>query len=141
MGLNLALAAQATTSAVGGLLSFLPTILMFVVLIYFMVIRPQKKRQQSAKTLLESLGVGDKIQTIGGFIGEVTEMDGDEFVILSEGSKLRVKKNAVAIRLSSVEPIESLKAPKVEKSKPVLEKSKPKGEEEKEDFKIEDFEI
>ena len=131
MSLGFALVEQAATSATGGLISFLPTILMFGALIYFMIIRPQKKRQQSAKTLLESLEVGDKVQTIGGFIGEVIEMDTDEFVILSEGSRLRVKKNAVAIRLNAVEQPEITS----------ISKEKASKETDDEDFKIEDFEI
>lgn len=123
MGLNLALVAPAAN---GGILSFLPTILMFVVLIYFMIIRPQKKRQTEAKNLLASLKVGDKVQTIGGFIGELLEINDDDFVILSEESKLRIKKSAVAIRLNAEEAT-------------VVSTST--EEEDDEDFKIEDFEI
>lgn len=108
------------------LLDFLPSILLFVVLIYFMIIRPQKKRQQNAKSLMASLKVGDKIQTIGGFIGEILVMEEDEFVIMSEDSKVRIKKNAVAIRLTS----------DVEEAAPVVENN-----DDDEDFDIEDFEI
>lgn len=135
MGLNLALAGA--TAPAGGLLSFLPTILMFVVLIYFMIIRPQKKRQKNAQTLLESIRIGDKVQTIGGFIGEITEMGTDEFVLLSENSKLRIKRNAVAIKLNAneVTEVQVSEAPVTEA--PVIEAT----DADDEDFKIEDFEI
>jgi preprotein translocase subunit YajC len=77
---------------------------------------------------MAALKVGDKIQTIGGFIGEILVMEEDEFVILSEETKLRVKRNAVAIRLTETE-VEEVAA---------IETT---TEEEDEDFQIEDFEI
>lgn len=124
--LNLALLTQ--TSAAGGLLSFLPTMLIFGALIYFMIIRPQKKRQDNQTKLMSSIQVGDKIQTIGGFIGTILSMEDDEFVVLSEESKLRVKRNAVAIRLTeTAEPVA------------VLEDSK--DDDDDDDFKIDGFEI
>ncbi|MEY3418994.1 MAG: hypothetical protein RJA46_765 [Pseudomonadota bacterium] len=57
----------------GGLMSFLPLILMFAVL-YFIMIRPQMKRQKETKAMLESLAVGDEIVTVGGIIGKVTAL-------------------------------------------------------------------
>jgi len=126
MVLNLALLTGAT-SAGGGIMQILPTMLLFAVLLYFMIYRPQKKRQQNAQNLLSSLSVGDKIQTIGGFIGEILVMEEDEFVILSEETKLRIKKNAVAIRVNPVTETVSETAPVVE--------------DEDDDFKIDDFEI
>lgn len=124
--LNLALVTNAAAGAAGGLMSFLPTMIIFAVLIYFMIIRPQKKRQTTQQNLMSSLQVGDKVQTIGGFIGEILVIDNDEFIIMSEESKLRIKKNAVAIRLTET----------------VVEAQVVKDEEEDDDdFKIEDFEI
>ncbi len=123
MGLNVAL----FTAASGSILSMLPTIIIFGALLYFMIIRPQKKRQQNAQNLLNSLKVGDKVQTIGGFIGEIIVMEDDEYVILSEESKLRIKKNAVAIR---VNPITETEEPK-----PV------EDDNDDDDFKIDGFEI
>ena len=52
----------------GGLMSFLPLILMFAVL-YFIMIRPQMKRQKETNAMLESLSVGDEVVTVGGIIG------------------------------------------------------------------------
>lgn len=117
--------------AAGGLMSFLPSILLFLALIYFMIIRPQKKRQQSAKELMASLKVGDTIQTIGGFIGEIVEMEEDEFVILSEETKMRIKKNAVAIKINPMAPL----------AEPTNEKKSSKKDDDDDDFDIEDFEI
>jgi|LGVF01.2.fsa_nt_gb preprotein translocase subunit YajC len=127
MVLNLALL---TASPVSGLIGMLPTLALFGVLLYFMIYRPQKKRQQNAQNLLSSLQVGDKIQTIGGFTGEIVKMEDDEFIIVSEESKMRIKKNAVAIRVDATVEIEE----SVEVDTPVVD-------DEDDDFKIEDFEI
>lgn len=127
MGFNLAL----FTAPAGGLLGMLPTIVIFGALLYFMIIRPQKKRQQNAQNLLNSLKVGDKVQTIGGFIGEIIKMEDDEYVILSEDSKVRVKKNAVAIRVNPVIETETDTEP------PTVDNDN----DDDDDFKIEDFEI
>ena len=117
-------------SAASGIMSFLPSILLFGALIYFMIIRPQKKRQQSAKELMSSLNVGDIVQTIGGFVGEIIAVENDEFVILSEETKLRIKKNAVAIRINP-NVVEQTQAEAVKTS----------TEDDDEEFNIEDFEI
>lgn len=70
-------AAGAETS----LMSFLPIILMFVVL-YFLMIRPQMKRQKELKTMLESLKVGDEVVTAGGLLGTLTKV-GDQYVTVA----------------------------------------------------------
>lgn len=114
-------------SAGSSLMSLLPSVLLFGALIYFMIIRPQKKRQQSAKDLMAGLKVGDTIQTIGGFIGEILVMDGDEYIILSEETKMRIKKNAIAIRID----------PNTAADAPVNAAS----DDDDDDFSIEDFEI
>lgn len=131
MGLNLALVEQATTTS-GGIMSLLPPLVMFGALMYFMVIRPQKKRQEKTKNLMGSLQVGDTIQTIGGFIGDIDEVDVDEFVIISEGTKLRIKKNAVAIKLNENANVSEIELKKVE---PEV------NDNDEEDFQVEDFEI
>ncbi len=112
----------------GGLVQFLPTMVIFGLLLYFMIYRPQKKRQQNQQNLLDSLKVGDKIQTIGGFIGEIVDTDNDEFIIESASSKLRIKRSAVALKVGphTVE----LETPKKETA-----------ETDDEDFNIDDFEI
>ena len=68
--------AQAAPAAdpTGGLMSFLPIILMFAVL-YFLMIRPQAKRQKEQKAMLESIKSGDEVVTIGGILGRVTKVN------------------------------------------------------------------
>ncbi|NBS10939.1 MAG: preprotein translocase subunit YajC, partial [Burkholderiaceae bacterium] len=66
-----AFAQSAPAGDAGGLMSFIPLILMFVVL-YFIMIRPQMKRQKEMKAMLEALAAGDEVITVGGILGKVT---------------------------------------------------------------------
>lgn len=75
---------------------FLPLILIFVVF-YFFIIRPQKKKEDDRKTMIAAVKKGDKIVTIGGVHGTVTQVD--ETSVLAQvdsNTKLRIEKNALA---------------------------------------------
>lgn len=76
-------------------MSFLPIILMFVVL-WFIMIRPQMKRQKETKTMLEALAKGDEVVTSGGILGKVTKV-ADQYVTVevAPNTELTVQKNAV----------------------------------------------
>jgi preprotein translocase subunit YajC len=64
---------------------------------WFMLIRPQRRRQQEAQQLLQSLAVGKEIVTAGGLYGRVTSVEGDEVrVEIAAGVEVRVAKRAVA---------------------------------------------
>ncbi|WP_439444266.1 preprotein translocase subunit YajC [Listeria aquatica] len=77
-----------------GLLTFLPIILM-IVLFYFLLIRPQQKRQKEVANMQNSLAKGDKIITIGGLHGVVDAIE-DSIVILKCGNaKLTFDRNAI----------------------------------------------
>ena len=60
------------------LMSMLPLVLMFVVL-YFVMIRPQMKRQKEHRSMIEALAKGDEVATAGGVLGKVTKL-GDVYV-------------------------------------------------------------
>lgn len=75
-------------------LSFLPLILL-IVLFYFMLIRPQRKRDKADKQMRESLVAGDRICTIGGIVGKIVQVNDDEIVLETSGNKMRFKKWAV----------------------------------------------
>lgn len=79
--------------------SFLPIILMFVVL-YFVMIRPQMKRQKEQKAMMDALAKGDEVITAGGVAGKVTKV-ADAFITLeiSQGVEMQVQKNAVTTLL------------------------------------------
>ena len=84
-----ATAAEGEPTAVAGIASMLPTLLFLVVMIvvfYFMLIRPQKKKDKAVKDMLANLKVGDRICTIGGIYGTVTGLREDS-VTLSVGAQ------------------------------------------------------
>ena len=71
----------------------------FVVIFYFFIIRPQKKRQKAQDNLLSSLNKGDQIVTIGGFFGTIREVKDDSLVVeVADGVKMRILKSAVATK-------------------------------------------
>ena len=72
--------------------SVLPIVLL-IVLFYFLLIRPQEKKD---KAMRDSLVVGDHICTIGGIVGKVVKIDEDELVLeTSGGTRMRFKKWAI----------------------------------------------
>ena len=71
-------------TVMGMIMSFLPFVLI-IVLLYFMMIRPQRKREKEAKAMLNALKVGDKVVTIGGICGKVSKIK-DEFVWIETGN-------------------------------------------------------
>ena len=87
--------AAAPESFLGSLGSMLPLVLMFVVL-YFVMIRPQMKRQKEHKAMIEALAKGDEVVTAGGMLGKVTKL-GETFVHVevASGVELQVQRSAV----------------------------------------------
>ncbi len=73
----------------GGLLGFLPLILIFVIF-YFLLIRPQQKRAKEQKSMLDNLKKGDKIITSGGVYGVIEEVK-QQTVIVKIAENVRVK--------------------------------------------------
>ena len=76
-------------------ISLLPLVLMFVVL-YFVMIRPQMKRQKEHKAMIDALAKGDEIVTAGGFLGKVSKL-GDVHigVELADGLEVQLQRSAV----------------------------------------------
>ena len=79
----------------------LPSFLMLAVfmgLMYFLLIRPQRKREKEISEMRASLGVGDEIVTIGGIVGKVVKIGEEELVIQvgSDKTKILVKKWAIS---------------------------------------------
>lgn len=88
-----------TSTAPSGITDFLPLLILIVVfggIFYFMLIRPQRKRQQQMTQLIDSLKRGDAVVTAGGIHGEI-ESIGDTSAVLTieDGSKLRVAKSSI----------------------------------------------
>ena len=75
--------------------SMLPLVLMFVVL-YFVMIRPQMKRQKETRNMLSALAKGDEVATAGGVLGKVTKL-GDIYVgvEIANGIEIQVQRSAI----------------------------------------------
>lgn len=72
------------------LIQFGPLVLIFLVF-YFMVIRPQNKKQNEIKDMRANLKVGDRAQTIGGIIGKIIVIKEDFVVIETSGDKNKME--------------------------------------------------
>ena len=92
--------AQTAPAAAGGdvgssLMSMLPLVLMFVVL-YFVMIRPQMKRQKEHRSMIDALAKGDEVATAGGLLGKVTKLgDSHLGVEIADGVEVQLQRNAV----------------------------------------------
>ena len=77
------------------ILTFLPLVLIFVVF-YFLLIRPQQKRQKEHKAMVEALSTGDEIVTSGGVLGKITQI-GEQFVSVevADGVVLKIQRHTV----------------------------------------------
>ncbi|MDD2452532.1 MAG: preprotein translocase subunit YajC [Aminobacteriaceae bacterium] len=83
----------------GSLMGMLFPLAIFVVIFYFFIIRPQKKRQRAQDQLLASLTRGDQVVTIGGFFATIREVKEDSIVVeIADGVKVRILKSAVATK-------------------------------------------
>ena len=88
--------------------------LIFLVLLvgifYFMLIRPQKRRVDQHRTLIESLGLGDEIVTIGGIFGTIKNIHDDDIELeIASGTVIRIVKTAVARQVT--EDIDEVEEP------------------------------
>ena len=100
MLISSAFAQTAPAAAAGGdvmtsLSGMLPLILMFVVL-YFVMIRPQMKRQKEHKAMIDALAKGDEIATAGGLLGKVTKLaDATVSIEIAAGVEVQLQRQAV----------------------------------------------
>ncbi len=99
MFISNAYAQAAAAGPESSLMSFLPIVLMFIVL-YFLMIRPQMKRQKEQKAMMEALAKGDEVITAGGIVGKVSKVT-DAYVTLEvgNGTEIVVQKAAVSTLL------------------------------------------
>jgi len=82
----------------GGGMTMLLMIGAIILVFYFFMIRPQQKKQKQMQNFREALKRGDKIVTIGGIHGKITDVQEGTFIIeVEDGVKLKIEKAAVAI--------------------------------------------
>ena len=92
--------AQTAPAAAGGdmqssLMSMLPLVLMFVVL-YFVMIRPQMKKQKEHKAMIDAIAKGDEVVTAGGVLGKIAKL-GESYVGLevTSGVEVQIQRSAI----------------------------------------------
>ncbi|MDD3518373.1 MAG: preprotein translocase subunit YajC [Chromatiales bacterium] len=88
--------AQGGQAQAGGGMEFLIMIVVFFVIMYFMIIRPQTKRAKEHRQMVETLSKGDEVITGGGIIGRITEV-GESFVKVevADGVVFNVQKQSI----------------------------------------------
>lgn len=102
-----AYAQAAGGGAAGGLIGFVPILLIFVIM-YFLMIRPQQKKMKEHKAMVAALRRGDQVVTSGGMIGKVVKVGEPEIEVeLAPNVKVRVLRNTVAQVISKTEPAEA----------------------------------
>ncbi|WP_081850159.1 preprotein translocase subunit YajC [Ruminococcus sp. HUN007] len=111
----LAEAAAGSEGAYSGMISMLITFVPLIAVFYFLIIRPQQKRDKQDKEMRQNIAIGDEIITIGGIIGLVVRQTDDTLVIEtgSDRSKLRIQKSAVKENVTANERMQA--AAKAEK--------------------------
>jgi preprotein translocase subunit YajC len=77
------------------LMSMLPLVLMFVVL-YFVMIRPQMKKQKEHRAMIDALAKGDEVATAGGLLGKVTRIGESNIALeIANGIEVQLQRSAV----------------------------------------------
>lgn len=83
----------------GQLTSFIGMIVLLFGIMWFLVIRPQRKRDRERREMLEALRKNDRVLTVGGIYGTIRSIKGDDMVLLvdeSSNTKLRVSRSAIS---------------------------------------------
>lgn len=96
----------------GEILRTLVPIILMVAIFYFLLIRPQRKRDKAERDMRNSIQVGDEISTIGGFIGKVVRMKDETLVIETSADRTKLKLYRWAIRGKEAAPVDKIEEPK-----------------------------
>jgi preprotein translocase subunit YajC len=77
--------------------SFLIVMVLLLVVMYVLMIRPQRQRQRDHQSLIEGAGVGDDILTTGGIYGTITRVEGDDVVVeIADGLNVHMTRRGIA---------------------------------------------
>ena len=91
-------------------MSFLIVMVLLLVVMYVLMIRPQRQRQRDHQSLIEGAGVGDDILTTGGIYGTITRAEGDD-VVVEIGDETKVNVHMTRRGIAAVLPPEDDTAP------------------------------
>ncbi len=91
------MAADPSASTSGSMVTTLVTFVLIILIFYFLIIRPQKKRDKEAKAMLDSIKKGDKVVTIGGIHGTVVTVKESTVVIkVDDSARIEFSKSAIS---------------------------------------------
>ena len=101
-------------------------LVVFIAMIYFMMIRPQRKKEKADKEMRDALRVGDEVITIGGIIGKVEKINEKSVIISTSAGKNKIEflKSAIA-SVSSKDPNAAAKPAAKEAAKEAEEEKAP----------------
>jgi preprotein translocase subunit YajC len=106
---------QAAGSGGGQMVSMFVTFGLVFVVMYFLIIRPQSRRQKQAKAMLAALKKGDRVATIGGIRGIVYAIKDDAVIVkVDDNTKIEFSKSAVATVLNAAKPEAETQSPATE---------------------------
>ena len=100
---------QFLTTTTESYISLFFTLALMLVLLYFMIYRPQKKQEKKDAAMRSSLEIADQVTTIGGVIGRVVAIKDDTFVLETGADRVKIRFTKKAI--SSVEKLNMDNAP------------------------------
>ena len=73
---------------------------LIVVVFYFLMIRPQQRKQRDHRALIEALDVGDEVITASGLYGMITDFDGGTvFIEISDGVEIKISRETIANKI------------------------------------------
>lgn len=102
----------------GGLAGMMLPLAMFAAIFYFLIIRPQKKKQKAHENMLSSISKGSEVITAGGFFGIVREVLDDSYIIeMADGVKVRILKSSISVKRTEDEKSNVPKKEKKRKKK------------------------
>lgn len=103
-------------SGSGGIASFIPLILMFVIF-YFLLIRPQQKKTKEHRQMVDNLKTGDRIVTSGGLHGRVTGVSENALTVeIAEKVRVKVNRSSVSALMQGGSPPATSKKEKKDKA-------------------------
>ena len=90
----------------GGASTMFPMMIAIIAIMYFLIIRPQKKKQQDQDNMLGSLKKGDRVQTIGGIYGIISNIkDKDNIIVIkiADNVRIEVTRSSIAQKINKKE--------------------------------------
>lgn len=106
--------------------------LIFLVALYLLIFRPQKKQEKQAEQMRAALQIGDEVVTIGGIVGIIVRVSDDTVLLESGGdrNKLRIKTAAISENLTAHEETARIKSEKAAATAKKKSEKKPKADDE-----------